>query len=492
MKKVIHVIGSGYSGLAAATILAEQGNDVTVFEKNSQIGGRARTLESKGYVFDMGPSWYWMPDVFENYFSLFQKKPQDYYELKLLDPSFTIFYGVNDRMNVPSSIEQLYELVEKEEKNGAEKLKKFLAEAEIKYRLAMREFIYLPSLSIIEYIKLPVIKNLPHLSLLTSYHKHVRKYFKNPRIVQLMEFPVLFLGGSTKNTPALFSLMNHAAFKLSTWYPVGGFSSITHAMKKIADERGVKIKAGEGVEKILVKGRQVQSVTTANKNYSCDGLIAAADYAHAEQLLEEPYRNYKKEYWTKKTFSPSCLIFYIGVSKKIQKLQHHNLFFDEALDEHMDEIYRSPGWPANPLFYVCCPSKTDDSVAPAGHENIFILMPIAPGLKDDETTREQYFEMLISRMEKITGEKFKDQIDYKKSYCISNFQDDYNAYKGNAYGLANTIRQTAFFRPSIRNHQLDNMMYCGQLTVPGPGVPPALISGEIAANEMMKVLSKQQ
>lgn len=487
MKKVV-VIGSGFSGLAAATVLGSKGFDVTVVEKNDEIGGRARTLRKDGYVFDLGPSWYWMPDIFDRYFAQFGKTPADYYKLVKLDPAFRIYFGVNDHLDVPADPAALYDIAEAEEEGGAEKLRRFLREAEVKYRLAVKDLIYLPSAGLREYLTLPVLKNFHRLSLLTPYHRHVRKYFKSERLIRLMEFPILFLGGTSKKTPALFSLMNHAAFQLSTWYPMGGFGAVTEGMKQLAEEQGVKFKVAEAAGKINVAQRRITGLQTQKNHYAADGIIAAADYAHAETLLEKPFRNYTEDYWQKRVFSPSSLIFYLGVNKKLEGLLHHNLFFDEDFAPHADSIYINPSWPEKPLFYVCCPSKTDESVAPAGHENLFVLMPLAPGVEDTEALREKYFGIIMNRMEKILGEDVRSHIDHKSSYCINDFKSDYNACRGNAYGLANTFRQTAFLRPALRNKKLNNLFYSGQLTVPGPGVPPALISGQIAATEMMKVL----
>ncbi|MGE5519989.1 MAG: phytoene desaturase family protein [Candidatus Dadabacteria bacterium] len=488
MSKQVHVIGSGFAGLAAATVLGKEGYQVTVLEKNEQAGGRARVLKENGYVFDMGPSWYWMPDIFEKYFSLFDRKPSDYYELIKLNPAFTIFFAGGERMDVPTSMQDLFTLFEQKEKGAAEKLKSFLDEAGVKYRLAVDELIYLPSLSLREFLKPAILKNIPKLSLFTRFDKHVRKYFKHPQLIQLMEFPVLFLGASSARTPSLYSLMNYASLTLSTWYPVGGFSKITGAMSKLAGELGVKIQTGEAVEGIQVKDGRINSLRTSKSSYSSQGIIGASDYAHTDQLLPPVNRNYSQRYWEKRTFSPSALIFYLGVNKKLVGLNHHNLFFDKDLDRHSHEIYNDPQWPSEPLFYVCCPSKTDDSVAPEGHENLFILVPLAAGLEDTNAVREKYFDMVMKRMEAITGESISTSIDYKKSYCINEFKSDYNAYKGNAYGLANTYLQTAFLRPSMRNKTVKNLVYAGQLTVPGPGVPPALISGQIAAEQMIKIL----
>ncbi|MBX2906646.1 MAG: phytoene desaturase [Taibaiella sp.] len=488
MSRRIAIIGSGFSGLAAASFAAAGGADVTVFEKNDKVGGRARTFSASGYLFDMGPSWYWMPDVFDNFFASFGKKTEEYYQVKKLDPGFRVFFGRGDMLDIPADTTQIFDLFEKEEKGAADKLKRFLAEAETKYHTAFRDFIYKPSASILEFMSLSMLAKAIRLDLFQTFENHAKKFFKSPRLLQLVEFPILFLGGTSRNIPALYSMMNYSAFVQGTWYPMGGFSAITNGMAKLAKELGVEILTGKTVEKINASSQRVNELIINGKPRQFDGLIASADYAHAETLLEENYRNYDDKYWSNRTMSPSSLIFYIGVRKKIVSLQHHNLFFDEDFTVHASEIYDSPSWPSAPLFYVCCPSKTDPGVAPEGHENLFILMPLAAGLQDTQELRERYFDIIMSRLEKITGENIRPSIDYKSSYCINDFANDYNSYKGNAYGLANTLMQTAILKPSLRNKKIRNMYYAGQLTVPGPGVPPALISGQIAAEQLLKTL----
>jgi phytoene desaturase len=475
--KRIAVIGSGFSGLSAACVLAKSGNKVTIFEKNDQIGGRARTFSTNGYLFDMGPSWYWMPDVFEKFFSLFGKKASDYYSLKLLDPGFSMIFSNTEIMDIPASMEKVYELFEKEEENGAEKLKNFLREAELKYNISFEHFIYKPSSSLMEFANLTTLKNVFKLDLFNSFRNHIRKFFKSEKLIRLMEFPILFLGGSPENIPSLYSMMNYSALVHGTWYPEGGFSKITHGMLTLAKELGVEVKLNENVKSINTSGKSVNSITTSSGEYNFDGIIGSSDYAHTEKLLKENLRNYNDEYWDKKVFSPSCLIFYLGIKKKIERLIHS------------DEIYKDPKWPSKPLFYVCCPSKTDSFVAPEGHENLFVLMPLAAGLQDDETLREKYFKIMMKRLECFCAESIETNIDFKRSYCLDDFKNDYNSCKGNAYGLANTLRQTAIMKPALRNKKLSNLLYCGQLTVPGPGVPPALISGQIAAEQLIKTLN---
>lgn len=488
MKKVA-VIGAGFSGLSAASYLAKAGYDVTIFEKNSTAGGRARQIVTDtGYVFDMGPSWYWLPDVFEKFFADFGHKVADFYELKLLDPSFDIVYANNDLLPIPYSFEKLAETFEAIEAGSANQLRKFMDEAEKKYNYSMSDLVYKPGLSIMEFAKIELGVEAFRLKIFSSFKKLVQKHFSNQKLRALMEFPILFLGAMPEDTPALYSFMNYAGLKLGTYYPMGGFGKIVDAMVKIALEQGVKIHYNAAVESYSVEQNKINNVKVNGQNIFFDYVIAAADYHHAEQqLLPIQYRRYDEKYWNSRTFAPSCLLFYLGVKKRISNLSHHTLFFDYDLAAHAQQIYKKPEWPDKPLFYVCCPSKTDNTVAPEGHENVFLLMPIAPGLKDTEEMREKYFHTIMDRLEKQTGEDIRNYIDYKKSYCVNDFVSDYNAYKGNAYGLANTLSQTAIFKPKINNKKVKNLLYTGQLTIPGPGVPPSLISGKIVATHLQKI-----
>lgn len=487
----ISIIGSGFSGLASSCFMAKAGHQVSVLEKNTDIGGRARVYKAEGFTFDMGPSWYWMPDIFENFFSQFGHSASDYYELKQLDPGFQIIFGKNDVMEIPASLDELFEVFEHIEKGSADALRRFLKEAEFKYNVGMKDLVYKPAFSWMEYANMNVIKGMLKANIFSSVSSHVRSYFKDERLIALMEFPVLFLGAMANKIPALYTMMNYSAIVQGTWYPIGGMCQIVNGMKELADSLGVEFHTGVQVDQIEVSGGLVTGLQTGIGHIAAEGLIASADYHHVEQhLLEEQYRNYDASYWDKKTFAPSCLIYYVGVSRKLEKLQHHNLFFDADFKKHAEDIYTVPQWPDRPLFYACCPSKTDDSVAPEGMENLFILVPIATGLTDTPEMRGHYFDGIIKRMESFCGETFAAEITYKRTYCVSDFVEDYNAFKGNAYGLANTLSQTAVLKPTLRNNKIKNMFYTGQLTVPGPGVPPALISGQVAAAELNKYLLK--
>ncbi|KQS35283.1 NAD(P)/FAD-dependent oxidoreductase [Pedobacter sp. Leaf194] len=489
-KPIVTIIGAGFAGLSAAALLAKDGFDVTVLEKNEMAGGRARIWEKDGFTFDMGPSWYWMPDVFENYYNLFGKTTADFYQLKRLSPSYRIYFAGNETLDVPSTLEDLYKLFEELEPGSSTNLESFLAQAKYKYDVGMNEYVFKPSHSVMEYFDPRLAASGIKLQLLGNMRKHVHNLFKNEKLRKLLEFPVLFLGATPQNTPALYSLMNYADLVLGTWYPIGGMHKIVAAMQNIAETQGVRFHFDTEVTKIEVKGNVAEEIVTNKGNFKTDFIVGNADYHHIEQeLLSKPHRKYDEKYWNSRTMAPSCLLFYIGLNKKLTNILHHNLFFDENFDEHAEEIYTNAKWPSKPLFYACCPSVTDDSVAPDGCENLFFLIPIAPGLQDSEIKREEYFSLLVKRFKDLTGNDISESILFKRSYAMADFVEDYHAFKGNAYGLANTLKQTAFLKPSIKSN-VTNFLYTGQLTVPGPGVPPAIISGQVVAKEIKKKLKK--
>jgi len=491
MSKKVAIIGTGFSSLSAAIHLAHNGYEVNVYEKHDRPGGRARQYSAEGFSFDMGPSWYWMPDVFERFFADYGHQPSDFYSMSRLDPAFRMYFGKDDFIDVPDKQEDIYKLFESIEPGSAAQLEKFMEGAAYKYEVGVHDLVHKPSLSLFEFLDIKLAKGALKLELLNDFRSHVQKYFKNERLRTLMEFPVLFLGATPKNTPALYSLMNYAGLFLGTFYPKGGFFAVIKGMETLAKNLGVHFHYNANVSNIEINADKAVGINTDAGPATFDGIISGADYNYTEQkLLPKKYRNYSEEYWQGRTMAPSSLLFYLGVNKKVPSIKHHNLFFDQDFDAHAVEIYEKPKWPTAPLFYICCPSKSEDGVAPADSENVFILMPLAPGIEDTEALREEYFERILDRFENITGESIRDNIVYKKSYCVNDFVEDYNAFKGNAYGLANTLKQTAILKPSLKNKKLKNMFYTGQLTVPGPGVPPSLISGQVAAKEMIKYLSK--
>ena len=483
MNRTAIVIGSGFAGTAAATTLASKGYAVTLLEKNAQPGGRARTWQKDGFTFDMGPSWYWMPEVFERYFQRFGHNVAQRYDLVRLDPSYQVIFGREDVWSVPAGLPALKELFERIEPGAGKRLEEFMTEARVKYDLGMNELVYRPSLSWGEFISPKVLAGMLRSSVFGSLRDHVARHFRDPRLRMLLEFPVLFLGASPANTPALYSLMNHADMALGTWYPMGGMGRIVEAMMHVAREQGVDIRCDTPVLHVLVENGRAAGVTTAAGELRADVVVAAADYHHVEhELLEPDQRSYTESYWDARVMAPSSLLFYLGFNTRLPKLLHHNLFFDESLDAHAKEIYDEPQWPSQPLMYVSAPSKTDSTVAPTGHENVFVLIPIAPGLTDSEEVRQHYFRLVLKKLNAQTGMDVEPHLVLNRSYCINDFKSDYNAYRGNAYGLANTLRQTAVLKPSMKSKRVKGLYFTGQLTVPGPGVPPSLISGQVVAD----------
>jgi len=479
MNKNIKIIGSGFSSLSAACYLAQRGHTVTVYEKNDSIGGRARQLKASGFTFDMGPSWYWMPDVFERFFADFNKKTTDYYELIKLDPAYRVYYGINDYISIADNLPEIISTFEKIEKGSGKVLNKFMVEAKDNYDIAIKDLVYRPGVSPLELITAKTALKLGQF--LSNISRDVRRNFKNERLIQILEFPVLFLGAKPSDTPSFYSFMNYADFGMGTWHPKTGMFDVVLAMEKLALELGVKFETNATIEKIIVENDHAKALIINGKIIEADIILSGADYHHTETLLEEKYRAYSEKYWESRVFAPSSLLFYIGFDKKIENISHHALFFDVDFDQHAKDIYDDPKWPKDPLFYANFPSLTDPTAAPLGMESAFFLIPLAPGIKDSEELREIYFNKIIDRFETLTKQSLKKNIIFKKSFCKNDFVSEYNSYKGNAYGMANTLLQTAFLRPKLKSNKVDNLYFTGQLTVPGPGVPPALISGKLVA-----------
>ncbi|SCY88293.1 phytoene desaturase [Flavobacterium anhuiense] len=484
MRKTIQIIGSGFSSLAAACYLAQQGNKVTVYEKNSTIGGRARQFKAKGFTFDMGPSWYWMPDVFERFFQDFNKKPSDYYELIKLNPAYRVYFGINDFISIYDNLEEIKYTFETIEKGSGEKLQNFIDQAKSNYDIAIKDLVYRPGISPLELITKETALKLNQF--FKNVSANIRKTFKNERLIQILEFPVLFLGAKPSKTPSFYNFMNYADFGLGTWHPKTGMFDVIRGIEKLALELGVTIQTNSSIEKIIVENKTATGIVIDGKVIKSDVVLSGADYHHSETLLEKEHRMYSEKYWENRVFAPSSLLFFVGFDKKLENISHHALFFDVDFNQHAADIYDQPKWPEEPLFYANFPSKTDKTAAPDGMESGFFLIPLAPGIEDNEALREEYFERIITRFEELTQQKIKNNIIFKKSFCKNDFVNDYNAYKGNAYGMANTLLQTAFLRPKLKSKKVKNLYFTGQLTVPGPGVPPALISGKLAAELIQK------
>jgi phytoene desaturase len=483
----VAVIGSGFSSIAAASYLAKKGFEVDVYEKNNHLGGRAAQFEKDGFKFDMGPTWYWMPDVFESYFKDFGRKVSEFYTLEQLSPGYRVFFGKDDSVDIEDSLEKIYQKFESIEQGSAEKLKIFIEKSAKNYEVAIKNLVYKPGISFTELITPQTVTEIKQF--ISTIHDYVSKNFKNHRLRQILEFPVLFLGAKPSDTPLFYSFMNYADFGLGTWYPKGGMYSVVKGMVALAEELGVVFHTNSPVEKIITDDQQtVKSLIINGVEKEYNFIVSGADYHHTEQLLPQELKSYSETYWQKRTMAPSALLYFVGIDKKLQGLLHHTLFFDQSFDLHAEEIYDRPQWPTKPLFYASFPSITDSDIAPEGKEAAIFLIPIAPDLEDTPETREKYFELLINRLESLTNQEIKSHILFQKSYCVNDFKADYNSFRGNAYGMANTLFQTAFLRPKIINKKVKNLFHTGQLTVPGPGVPPSLISGKIVADQLIKFI----
>ena len=484
MKKKIKIIGSGFSALAASCYLAQKGYEVDVYEKNSTIGGRARQLKRDGFTFDIGPTWYWMPDVFERFFGDFNKKPSDYYDLIKLSPAYQVYFGLNEFVTIADNLPEIVTTFESIEKGSGEKLTAFIKEAQSNYDIAIKDLVYRPGVSPLELVTLETAKKVDQF--FGNISKDIRRRFKNKKLVQILEFPVLFLGAKPSDTPTFYNFMNFADFGLGTWHPKNGMYSVILAMEKLAIELGVTIHTNSNVEKIIVENGKATAIVINGETLSADVILSGADYHHSETLLDEKHRAYSEKYWESRVFAPSSLLFYVGFDKKIENVEHHSLFFDVDFDVHAKDIYDNPKWPEEPLFYASFPSKTDENSAPEGKEAAIFLIPLAPGLNDTNVLREKYFEKIMIRLAQLTQQSLKNNVIFKQSFCVNDFINDYNSYKGNAYGMANTLLQTAFLRPKLKSKKVKSLYFTGQLTVPGPGVPPALISGKLVADLIQK------
>ncbi|MEZ5070810.1 MAG: phytoene desaturase family protein [Bacteroidales bacterium] len=487
-KKHIAVIGAGFSSLSAACYLAREGHRVEVFEKNATPGGRARQYKEAGFTFDMGPTWYWMPDVFEKFFADFGRTPADYYRLHRLDPAYKVVFGQGNDLTIPGTTDRILDTFESAEKGAAKSLGNLLEKARFNYRVAMDDVVYKPGKSPLELVTRDTVPRLGQF--VRSISHLAAAHFDDPRLREIIEFPVLFLGAKPSDIPAFYSFMNYADFGLGTWHPEGGMYSVVEGMLSLAGELGVTLHTGTPVTGIETREGKATGIRLKSGVLDFDLVVSGADYHHTESMLDPESRGYSEHYWRKRTFAPSALMFYLGVNTKIQGIEHHTLFFDAPFGPHAHDIYDDPKWPENPLFYASIPSRTDSSLAPAGKDALILLIPLAPGLNDGDNLRETYFHRVMDRFESHTGQDIRNHLDVKRSYGVRDFALDYNSYKGNAYGLANILRQTAFLRPKLKSRKVGNLYFTGQLTVPGPGVPPSLISGKVVSQEITNDLNR--
>ena len=481
------VIGAGFGGLSSAALLAKRGWDVTLVEKNEELGGRGRPWSVDGYNFDMGPSWYLMPEVFDTFFEKLGKKREDYYGLKELETYYKVYFEKHEPVTVTKDLSETISLFDSFEPMGGKRLLRYLEQAKYKYDTAMKEFLYVEYKNIFQFFNRKVLSEGLKLNIFESMDTFVSRYFKDIRARQILQYAMVFLGTAPADAPALYSIMSHVDMNLGVWYPENGMSGAVAGFEKVARDLGVKIVSGQPVERILSKDKKAIGVATAEENYYADIVVSSADYHHSETaLLEEPQRQYSERYWEKRTVAPSMFLIYLGMEKKIPSMEHHNLYFADDWGHHFDTIFKYPSWPKNPCFYLSCNSKTDPNSAPTDGENVFILVPTAAGLKDDDSVIEEYGDVVLDHVAKVTGEDFRSGVKVKRIYSTRDFEHDYNAYKGTALGLSHTLFQTAVFRPSHRSKKVGNLYYTGQYTHPGVGIPMAIISSEIISKEIEK------
>ena len=479
------VIGGGFGGLATACYLADAGADVRLLEKNEQLGGRASRLERDGFRFDMGPSWYLMPDVFETFFGHFDRSPDDYYGLTRLDPHYRIFFKDGDRLEMSGDMAANRAVFEEYESGAGDTLDDYLRKSKRNYEVGMEHFVYEDRPELGDYVDLDVLKNARGLSLVGSMQGHVEDYFDHPKLQQVMQYTLVFLGGAPTNTPALYNLMSHVDFNLGVYYPDGGLGGVVDGIASMAGELGVEFHTGEPVTEIRGRRGGFAVRTATGGEYLPDLVVSDADYAHTEQeLLPPEKRQYDADYWESRTYAPSAFLLYLGVEGDVDPLAHHTLVLPTDWDPHFEAIFDDPAWPDDPAYYVCVPSETDDDVAPEGHSNLFVLVPVAAGLDDTPELRASYRELVLDDLAANAGVDLRDRIVMEESFCVNDFADRYNATRGTALGLAHTLRQTALFRPPHRSSEVPGLYYTGSYTTPGIGVPMCLISGLLTAEEV--------
>lgn len=491
-KKII-IIGAGFGGLSAGALLAKDGHEVHVFEKNEQAGGRASVLEEDGFRFDMGPSWYMMPDVFEKFFAEFGKKSSDYYALSALKPQYRVYWSDGTKIDISGNIEKDKKMLEKFEPGFSAQFDKYLQESQQKYEIAINSVLYKNMDSPLDLMSLEMAKNGRHMGIFSPMHKYISRFFKHPKIQQLLEYNLVFLGCSPHNAPSLFSLMTHVDFNLGVWYPTGGIGKVVEAFEKIGKEHGVQFHYNKPVEKILVDGNKTSGIVVDGKIIEADIVISNGDYWFTENLLsDQTKRTYSQSYWEKKTMTPSAFLLYLGVKGKLPKLEHHTLYFGDSWEGHFKDVFEHKRWPLDPSIYINKTSQNDPTVAPKNHENLMVLVPISAGIEETPLWREQYAKYIISFIEEKMDMKLSDKIVYKKIFSVSDFETRYNSYKGNALGgLAHTFFQSAVWRPSNKSKNLSNLFFAGANTVPGIGVPPAIISGHLVRDRVRKMLTSK-
>lgn len=491
------VIGSGFGGLSAAAHLAHAGFRVTLLERNNWVGGRAKVISGGGFTFDTGPSWYWMPEEHDRWFRELGFDRRDFYSLTKLTPSYRIFFGDSEPgepaniVDLPGDPEGSAALFDRYEPGAGDILREHLKEAQGKYELSMRNFVYKNYRSLRDMVNRQSLGNVGLLQMHRSFAGVVRSRFSHPFLRKILEFPVTFLGSAAERTPAVYTMLHYVDHVLGTWHPEGGYGRVAASMRQVCERLGVEFRLESEVTAIRSAAGKVERVEYrhrgATETLAADLVISDADYAQVElNLLSDHDRSISKKQWERKAISPTVMRFFLGFDKKLPFLKQHTFFFDTDWQKHFDAVYRNPGWVEKPLFYVHAPSVTDPSVAPAGHESFYVLIPFAPGLEDDAELAERYYNGVMDRIEELSGENLRKHQVFRQDIKISDFKQCCNAYKGAAFGLGQTLLQTAYFRPTNKSRKLDNLYYCGMYTTPGTGVTMSTISGVMTAQRILE------
>ncbi|AWB28650.1 phytoene desaturase [Halococcoides cellulosivorans] len=477
----VTIVGAGIGGLSTAAYCADAGADVTVLERHDQVGGVARTIEADGFQFDAGPSWYLMPEVFERFFGQFDRSPDDYYELEELDPQYRVFWTDGDRVTVPPDRDAVREIFESYEDGAGAAFDRYIERAGEAYHLGMDRFVYVDRSRLRDFLDLDVLRSARALGLVRSMDGHVARYFDVPKLQQLLQYTLVFLGGAPHNTPALYSMLAYADFEGHVHYPDGGMIAVVDGIATLARERGATIETGTPVTSIEPTDDGLR-VETAERTHETDRVVANAPRPHVERdLLAPRYRDKDPEFWDSRTYGPSAYMLYLGVEGSVDPLAHHTLVLPTDWDPHFEAIFDDPGWPDDPAFYLSVPSQTDPNVAPDGHHALVALVPIAPDLADGRDVRDRMRETILDRIESEAGVDLRDRIVLEREVCVSEFADQYSLPQGTALGLAHTLRQSGPLRPGHRSAACPGLYYAGSFVRPGIGVPMTVISGEHAA-----------
>lgn len=484
-QQTVIVIGAGIGGLATAALLAKTGRRVTVFEKNEQLGGRASVFQSEGFTFDMGPSWYLMPDVFAHFFELMGERVEDHLQLQRLTPSYRIFF--KDRqprvVDISADLQTDLELFEQLEPGSSVKFQEYLKLSKYNYDVSVAKFIYKNYHSVFDFLTWEVMREGLKLSLFSNMDRFVKRYFKTEALQKIMQYHLVFLGGSPYNTPALYSLMAHVDFGMGVFYPRGGIHEIVKVLATLGDKHGVTYRLNTEIAEIVTEQGRATGVRLATGEFvAADLVVSNADIHHTEtKLLQKSEDRQRSDaYWQKRTLAPSAFILYLGLKDKVPSLTHHNLLFSPDWSKNFSEIFDHPQWPSDPSLYVCAPSVTDPSVAPPGQENLFVLVPMAAGLSYTDDELKAYADKILLLMEaEMDIPNLRERIVYQRIFCTKDFSDRYYSYQGTALGLAHTLFQTAVFRPANASQRVKNLYYVGANTNPGIGMPMCLISAEL-------------